>query len=75
MSAEIIHPPPVTPITPGVPTGANDPHSSSFEIPETVANGTLMTKVSKKGNKRVVFRIDADEGRLLYKSKKNGLGK
>ncbi|KAG2006759.1 1-phosphatidylinositol-4,5-bisphosphate phosphodiesterase 1 [Coprinopsis cinerea AmutBmut pab1-1] len=57
--------------TSGVPHPTDD--ASPFSIPDIVLNGTEMTKISKKGKKRVVFRIDPDEGRLLYKSKKGGL--
>ncbi|KAH6916918.1 1-phosphatidylinositol-4,5-bisphosphate phosphodiesterase 1 [Coprinopsis sp. MPI-PUGE-AT-0042] len=73
MSAEIIHPPSLKPVLPGAPASTDDPKASSFNVPEIVSRGTLMTKVSKKGLKRVEFRIDADEGQLLYKSRKNGL--
>jgi phosphatidylinositol phospholipase C delta len=65
MSAEVVKPAPAAPPHPGAP-------GSAVQIPEIVEKGTTMTKVSDKGKKRVEFRIDADEGRIVYKSKKNG---
>lgn len=65
MSAEIVKPPAASPSLPGAP-------GSAVQIPEIVEKGTVMTKVSDKGKKRKEFRIDADEGRIVYSSKKNG---
>ena len=65
MSAEVVKPAAAAPSHPGAP-------GSAVQIPEIVEKGTTMTKVSDKGKKRVEFRIDADEGRIIYKSKKNG---
>ncbi|KAJ2933007.1 hypothetical protein H1R20_g4087, partial [Candolleomyces eurysporus] len=73
MSAEIVKPTGVAAALPGAPASPNEPHGSIAQIPEIVEKGTLMTKVSEKGQKRVTFRIDPDEGDILYKSRKNGL--
>ena len=74
MSAEIVKPTGVAAAIPGAPPSSDEHHGSISQIPEIVEKGTMMTKVSDKGQKRVTFRIDPDEGDILYKSKKNGLG-
>lgn len=35
---------------------------------------TIFLKISQKSQKKVVFRIDAEEGQILYDSRKNGCG-
>jgi len=73
MSAEILKPPVLADVRPGAPAAHDDPHGSMFDVPEMVVKGTTMMKISKKsGVKRVEFRLDPDEGRLEYKSRKNG---
>ena len=67
MSAEVV----LKPATAAAPSHPGAP-GSAVQIPEIVENGTTMTKLSDKGKKRVEFRVDADEGRIVYKSKKNG---
>ncbi|KAG6868197.1 hypothetical protein C0993_006338 [Termitomyces sp. T159_Od127] len=47
-------------------------HESDFSVPEAVLKGTMMTKVSEKRQKRVLFQLDPDAGRILYKSRKTG---
>ena len=74
MSAEILHPTGVAEAIPGAPASPNEPHGSISQIPEIVEKGTTMMKVSDKSQKPVMFRIDPDEGHILYKSRKNGLG-
>ncbi|KAF6758093.1 1-phosphatidylinositol-4,5-bisphosphate phosphodiesterase 1 [Ephemerocybe angulata] len=73
MSAEIVKPSALAPAIPGAPHAPDDSTTSALQIPEIVEKGTLMTKVSDKGQKRVTFRIDPDEGTILYKSRKNGI--
>lgn len=38
-------------------------------VPELIQSGTLMTKVSLKGKKNVVLRVDADLGQIVWVSK------
>lgn len=47
---------------------------ANLTVPLLLQKGTLLTKVSEKSKKKVVFRIDPDEGQILYDSRKNGLG-
>lgn len=47
------------------------PHTSESEdvsIPDVLKTGIFMTRISEKTQKQVLFRIDPDEGRILYKS-------
>jgi phosphatidylinositol phospholipase C delta len=74
MSAEVIKPTDVAAAMPGAPSSPNEPLASASQIPEIVEKGTPMMKVSDKSQKEVTFRIDPDEGHILYKSRKNGLG-
>lgn len=52
-------------------TMAMDPAISM--VPEILQKGVMMTKVLANKQKRVVFRLDPDEGRILYKSIKHGM--
>ncbi|TFK21219.1 1-phosphatidylinositol-4,5-bisphosphate phosphodiesterase 1 [Coprinopsis marcescibilis] len=71
MSAQIVIPPaPPASSQSGAPQTSRD---SQFAIPDHIVKGMLMTKVSKNGLKKVMFRIDPDEGQICYKSRKNGL--
>ncbi|ESK97767.1 1-phosphatidylinositol- -bisphosphate phosphodiesterase [Moniliophthora roreri MCA 2997] len=45
----------------------------SHSIPDEVQKGMRMTKVTEKKAKEAMFRIDPDEGRILYDSKKSGI--
>ena len=63
------------PIHPGAPDLPDHPQASDMVIPDVLQKGTLMTKVSERAKKRVVFRIDPDEGQILYKSKKGGISR
>lgn len=53
---------------PGAP---HTPESEVMSIPDILKTGTFMTQISEKKQKKVLFRIDPDEGRIIYKS---GLG-
>ena len=55
--------------------GDHPPVVSDIDIPEAVKKGTLMTKISDRSQKqkRVSFRIDPDEGKIFYKSSKDGI--
>ena len=61
------------PIHLGAPNVPDHPQASDMNIPDVLQKGTLMTKVSERAKKRVVFRIDPDEGQILYKSNKGGI--
>ncbi|KAJ7026291.1 1-phosphatidylinositol-4,5-bisphosphate phosphodiesterase 1 [Mycena alexandri] len=41
-------------------------------VPLLLQQGTRLIKISEKSQKKVVFRIDPDEGQILYDSRKNG---
>ncbi|KAF9044937.1 hypothetical protein BJ165DRAFT_1611178 [Panaeolus papilionaceus] len=43
---------------------------SSVQVPESLQNGTIMTKVSMKKQKAFLFRLDADLGQIVWESKK-----
>ncbi|KAJ7746945.1 PLC-like phosphodiesterase [Mycena maculata] len=45
---------------------------TNLTVPTTLQKGTLLTKVSEKSKKEVVFRIDPDEGQIQYPSRMNG---
>ncbi|KAF9458895.1 1-phosphatidylinositol-4,5-bisphosphate phosphodiesterase 1 [Collybia nuda] len=49
------------------------PHNTDFSVPDALLSGTIMTKVSEKKQKQVIFHLDPDEGRILYKSRKTGM--
>ncbi|KAI0701985.1 PLC-like phosphodiesterase [Cytidiella melzeri] len=44
--------------------------ANDFSIPSLVLNGVPMLKVSPKKQKRYFFRLDADEGQIIWQSKK-----
>lgn len=47
-----------------------------FAIPYSLRKGMIMTKVSEnkiKTQKRVYFKLDPDEGQIVYESKKSGI--
>ena len=77
MSAEIVKdaiPQKSRPATPSTPL-ADSPIVSDIVIPDALRKGTTMTKVSKDGERKsVLFKLDPDEGRILYKSNKGGIG-
>ncbi|CAA7263436.1 unnamed protein product [Cyclocybe aegerita] len=74
MSAEIVKGAIVRDVQPlQTPPLADSPIKTDTTIPDLLIKGTMMTKVSEKGKKRVTFRIDPDEGQILYKSSKAGL--
>lgn len=51
-----------------------DPNNVDFNVPDALLKGTVLTKVSEKKQKQVVFHLDPDEGRIMYKSRKTGIG-
>lgn len=57
-----------------IPPPTQSPHERIFAVPEAVLKGTMMTKVSEKRQKRVLFQLDPDAGSILYKSRKTGPG-
>ncbi|KAJ6504821.1 1-phosphatidylinositol-4,5-bisphosphate phosphodiesterase 1 [Mycena vitilis] len=46
---------------------------SALTVPLLLQQGTQLTKISEKSQKKVVFRVDPDEGQILYDSRKNGI--
>ena len=55
-----------TPLSPQSPTSATD----DVPIPPLLLNGVPMLKVSPKKQKRYFFRLDPDEGQIIWQSKK-----
>jgi phosphatidylinositol phospholipase C delta len=49
----------------------NSPITNDRMIPEALEKGLLMTKISEKRQKRVLFRLDPDEGTIMFNSSKN----
>ena len=49
----------------------NSPIKNERMIPESLENGLLMTKISEKKQKKVLFRVDPDDGTITYNSSKN----
>jgi hypothetical protein len=49
----------------------NSPIKNDRMIPEALENGLLMTKISEKKQKKVLFQIDPDEGTIVYNSSQN----
>ncbi|KAF8652863.1 hypothetical protein AX16_004112 [Volvariella volvacea WC 439] len=47
--------------------------SVDFSVPDALLKGVLMTKVSEKKKKKVYFRVDPDEGQIVYESRKGGI--
>ena len=43
-------------------------------VPEALQTGVMMTKILAKQQKRLVFQLDPDEGRIIYKSTKHSGG-
>ena len=50
-----------------------DAEDDDVKVPLLLQQGTPMTKVSAKKRKMVTVRIDADEGYVLWESKKSGV--
>ncbi|KAF8064845.1 1-phosphatidylinositol-4,5-bisphosphate phosphodiesterase 1 [Lyophyllum atratum] len=50
-----------------------DSEHSDFSVPDELLKGTMMLKISEKKQKRVLFQLDPDEGRIIYKSSKIGV--
>lgn len=48
-------------------------HVEDVKVPMLLQEGTPLTKVSAKKKKTVIFRIDPDQGYVLWDSKKSGL--
>ncbi|PPQ74485.1 hypothetical protein CVT24_000118 [Panaeolus cyanescens] len=55
------------------PVSPDSPLFSDAPIPELLQKGVIMSKMSEGKQKRVEFRLDPDEGRILYKSSKGGI--
>ncbi|KAL0945843.1 hypothetical protein HGRIS_012126 [Hohenbuehelia grisea] len=52
----------------------NTDSAEAYSVPEELEKGTLLSKVnSHKKPKQVVVRIDADQGQILWQSKKYGI--
>lgn len=67
-----------SPVQAAGPPGCPPPYAvaggTDLAIPEVLRQGTEMLKVSAKKKKRVVFRLDPEEGQILFKSNKSGVG-
>ncbi|GES89049.1 PLC-like phosphodiesterase [Rhizophagus clarus] len=48
------------------------PHTDDIFVDPCIAQGTTLYKVSAKKKQRRTFRIDVDQGRILWDSKKSG---
>lgn len=44
---------------------------ADFVVPQILQQGTPMTKVSAKKQRRVVFRLDPDQGQIIWEGKKH----
>ncbi|KIM36249.1 hypothetical protein M413DRAFT_449303 [Hebeloma cylindrosporum] len=74
MSAEIVKDAIPQKSTPVAPPLADSPIVSDIIIPDALQKGTTMTKISEGGKqKSVLFQLDPDEGRIVYKSSKGGI--
>ncbi|EKM79830.1 hypothetical protein AGABI1DRAFT_72480 [Agaricus bisporus var. burnettii JB137-S8] len=66
-----------SPVQAAGPPGCPPPYAvaggADLAIPEVLRQGTEMLKVSAKKKKRVVFRLDPEEGQILFKSNKSGV--
>ena len=49
------------------------PIIDDLSVPTLLQHGTPMLKVSTKKVKRLVFRLDPDQGQILWESKKSGI--
>lgn len=63
----------IPPLSPG--EQATNPTHPDTTVPQLLQGGVLMLKISEKRQKKVVFKVDPDQGQILYESKKNGVGK
>ncbi|KAF9531258.1 1-phosphatidylinositol-4,5-bisphosphate phosphodiesterase 1 [Crepidotus variabilis] len=55
------------------PLADNSPIKRDRMVPEELENGTTMTKISEKGEKKLLFKLDGDEGKIFYTSSREGL--
>lgn len=59
------------------PPGCAPPYAVADEtdlaMPEVLRSGVEMLKVSEKKKKRVVFRLDPEQGQILYTSDRSGV--
>ncbi|KAF8196666.1 PLC-like phosphodiesterase [Mycena galopus ATCC 62051] len=46
---------------------------ANFTVPVLLQQGTQLLKISEKSQKKVVFRLDPEEGQILYDSWKHGV--
>lgn len=61
--------------TPPAPLQHVNRSHADLSVPDVLIKGTTMTKVSGGDLKKKVFRLDPDEGRIIYmKSGKIGIG-
>ncbi len=54
-------------------TTQKPPAVPDANVPDELLKGTTLLKVSEKKQKRALFRIDADQGEIVYESKKSGI--
>lgn len=65
-------------VTPAHPVDPSPPPTlsgvSDIDVPALIQKGISMTRVSDNGQKKAVFRIDPDEGKILWDSQwKDGI--
>lgn len=59
---------------PGSPPPEIAVDGTDLSVPESLQRGTEMLKMGEHKRRRVIFRLNPDEGHILYKSRKSGLG-
>ncbi|TFK65544.1 PLC-like phosphodiesterase [Pluteus cervinus] len=47
--------------------------SIDTSVPDILLKGTRMTKISEKKKKQIFFRLEPDEGQIIYESRKGGI--
>lgn len=52
---------------------ANPQAVPDMSVPVELQKGTKLLKVSAKKEKTALFRIDPDQGQVVYESKKSGI--
>ncbi|KAF9052313.1 PLC-like phosphodiesterase [Hymenopellis radicata] len=56
-----------------IPSRATTPNAAEVHVPLLLQSGTSLTKVTNKKHKKVVFRLDADQGQIVWEGKSHRL--
>jgi phosphatidylinositol phospholipase C delta len=64
--------PPLAELASPLPSSFVTGDGSDLSVPEALQKGLEMLKISNRSQKRVVFRLDPDQGQILYGSGKSG---